>query len=46
MSDKYLYVRPEIYDVIKARAFDNHRPMSSQVELDIKNLIKIEPNQS
>jgi len=46
MSDRYLYVRPEVYDVIKSRAFENHRPMSSQVALDMINLIKLESSQA
>jgi len=45
MSDKLLYVRPEVYDIIKARAIENHRPMSSQVELDITNQMKLESRQ-
>lgn len=42
MSDKLLYVRPEVYALIKSRAHENHRPMSSQIELDVRNQIQSE----
>jgi hypothetical protein len=42
MSDKLIYVRPEVYDIIKARAKQNSRPICMQVELDVTNQMNLE----
>lgn len=42
MSDNLIYVRPEVYLLIKERARLGFRPISKQVEFDVTNQMNLE----
>ena len=42
IEHRHIVVNPEMYEIIKNRAIENCRPISKQVEYDIKSIINHE----